>query len=275
MVAFSAASQPTSPENALGSNRRPQVSCPLPAMSPRSAPRRCFRACSAFSATSASLRCWAPACLSDAYFAALQIPNLFRRLLAEGALNSAFVPMWLRIREKRGMPGTRGFAREGAGYHGGGARLDRDHLRRLRADGGATSGPRLPSGRRPLCFRRRFRTPLGPLYRDRRPGRGRGLDSQRRRPGRRSRVGARHLQRRVRRGGVAGHRARRQGVVLCRRGPFGRDRGRRPRPAASGRRRTDARDLPTAPHVPATIARGPLLLRQRPSPAWSPAAFRN
>src|SRR3954469_15401089 len=27
--------------------------------------------------------------LSDAYFAALQIPNLFRRLLAEGALNSA------------------------------------------------------------------------------------------------------------------------------------------------------------------------------------------
>src|SRR3979411_2901395 len=48
--------------------------------------------------------------LSDAYFAALQIPNLFRRLLAEGALNSAFVPMWLRIREKRGMRGTRGFA---------------------------------------------------------------------------------------------------------------------------------------------------------------------
>jgi putative peptidoglycan lipid II flippase len=29
--------------------------------------------------------------LSDAYFAALEIPNLFRRLLAEGALNSAFV----------------------------------------------------------------------------------------------------------------------------------------------------------------------------------------
>ena len=38
--------------------------------------------------------------LSDAYFAALQIPNLFRRLLAEGALNSAFVPMWIRIREE-------------------------------------------------------------------------------------------------------------------------------------------------------------------------------
>jgi putative peptidoglycan lipid II flippase len=38
--------------------------------------------------------------LSDAYFAALQVPNLFRRLLAEGALNSAFVPMWLRIRDR-------------------------------------------------------------------------------------------------------------------------------------------------------------------------------
>lgn len=36
--------------------------------------------------------------LSDAYFAALQIPNLFRRLLAEGAVNGAFVPIWLRLR---------------------------------------------------------------------------------------------------------------------------------------------------------------------------------
>ena len=36
--------------------------------------------------------------LADAYFAALQIPNLFRRLLAEGALNGAFVPIWLRLR---------------------------------------------------------------------------------------------------------------------------------------------------------------------------------
>jgi len=47
--------------------------------------------------------------LSDAYFAALQIPNLFRRLLAEGALNSAFVPMWLRIRDERGTDGARQF----------------------------------------------------------------------------------------------------------------------------------------------------------------------
>src|ERR1700722_5596296 len=31
--------------------------------------------------------------LSDAYFAALQIPNLFRRLLEEGQLNIAFLPL--------------------------------------------------------------------------------------------------------------------------------------------------------------------------------------
>jgi putative peptidoglycan lipid II flippase len=50
--------------------------------------------------------------LSDAYFAALQIPNLFRRLLAEGALNSAFVPMWLRIRDKDGPAATQRFGEE-------------------------------------------------------------------------------------------------------------------------------------------------------------------
>jgi putative peptidoglycan lipid II flippase len=47
--------------------------------------------------------------LSDAYFAAFQIPNLFRRLLAEGALNAAFVPMWLRIRDREGPDGARRF----------------------------------------------------------------------------------------------------------------------------------------------------------------------
>src|SRR5262244_204415 len=50
--------------------------------------------------------------LSDAYFAALQIPNLFRRLLAEGALNSAFVPMWLRIQDESGSAATRQFGEE-------------------------------------------------------------------------------------------------------------------------------------------------------------------
>jgi putative peptidoglycan lipid II flippase len=50
--------------------------------------------------------------LSDAYFAALQIPNLFRRLLAEGALNSAFVPMWLRIEDEGGPAATRRFGED-------------------------------------------------------------------------------------------------------------------------------------------------------------------
>ncbi|MBI4275671.1 MAG: murein biosynthesis integral membrane protein MurJ [Rhizobiales bacterium] len=50
--------------------------------------------------------------LSDAFFAALQISNLFRRLLAEGALNSAFVPMWLRIRDEDGPAQARRFGEE-------------------------------------------------------------------------------------------------------------------------------------------------------------------
>ncbi len=35
---------------------------------------------------------------SEAFFVVLQLVNFFRRLLAEGALNSAFVPLWLRLR---------------------------------------------------------------------------------------------------------------------------------------------------------------------------------
>jgi putative peptidoglycan lipid II flippase len=36
---------------------------------------------------------------SEAFFAVLQVVNFFRRLLAEGALNSAFVPIWLKLRQ--------------------------------------------------------------------------------------------------------------------------------------------------------------------------------
>ena len=50
--------------------------------------------------------------LSDASFAALQIPNLFRRLLAEGALNSAYVPVWLRIKKESGERGARRFGEQ-------------------------------------------------------------------------------------------------------------------------------------------------------------------
>lgn len=35
---------------------------------------------------------------SEAFFAVLQVVNFFRRLLAEAALNGAFVPIWLRLR---------------------------------------------------------------------------------------------------------------------------------------------------------------------------------
>jgi putative peptidoglycan lipid II flippase len=44
--------------------------------------------------------------LSDAFFAVLQATNFFRRLLAEGALNAAFVPMWLRIKKSAGEDGA-------------------------------------------------------------------------------------------------------------------------------------------------------------------------
>src|SRR5215470_4966826 len=46
---------------------------------------------------------------ADAFFAILQIVNFFRRLLAEGALNAAFVPMWLRIRQVEGDGGAQRF----------------------------------------------------------------------------------------------------------------------------------------------------------------------
>ena len=35
---------------------------------------------------------------SEAFFAVIQVVNIFRRLLSEGALNSAFVPIWLKLR---------------------------------------------------------------------------------------------------------------------------------------------------------------------------------
>ena len=46
---------------------------------------------------------------SDAFFAVLQITNFFRRLLAEGALNAAFVPLWLRIKQIEGRAGAQRF----------------------------------------------------------------------------------------------------------------------------------------------------------------------
>ncbi len=56
--------------------------------------------------------------LADAFFIALQIPNLFRRLLAEGALNSAFVPLWLRRRQEGGDRAARRFSEDVLGTLG-------------------------------------------------------------------------------------------------------------------------------------------------------------
>lgn len=53
--------------------------------------------------------------VSDAFFAAMLIPNLFRRLLTEGALNSAFVPAWIRTRAEDGAAGTRRLGEEAFG----------------------------------------------------------------------------------------------------------------------------------------------------------------
>lgn len=56
--------------------------------------------------------------MADAYFAALQVPNLFRRLLAEGALNGAFVPLWLRLRDTQGRDAVRAFGEGALGLTG-------------------------------------------------------------------------------------------------------------------------------------------------------------
>jgi len=45
--------------------------------------------------------------LTDAFNVAFRIPNLFRRLFAEGAFSQAFVPVLAATREQRGAEATR------------------------------------------------------------------------------------------------------------------------------------------------------------------------
>ena len=40
--------------------------------------------------------------ISDAFFVSFKLPNLFRRLFAEGSLNSAFIPVVSGIQSKFG-----------------------------------------------------------------------------------------------------------------------------------------------------------------------------
>ncbi|MES0812423.1 murein biosynthesis integral membrane protein MurJ [Roseibium sp. SCPC15] len=50
--------------------------------------------------------------VADAFVVAFRLPNLFRRLFAEGAFNSAFIPLFGRAVEERGDEGARRFAGE-------------------------------------------------------------------------------------------------------------------------------------------------------------------
>ena len=50
--------------------------------------------------------------LSDVFFVAFKLPNLFRRLFAEGAFNAAFVPLFSSLLEKEGKEKAKQFASE-------------------------------------------------------------------------------------------------------------------------------------------------------------------
>ncbi len=50
--------------------------------------------------------------VAEVFFVAQRIPNLFRTLFAEGAFNSAFVPLFAKRVEGEGLPAARNFAQE-------------------------------------------------------------------------------------------------------------------------------------------------------------------
>src|SRR6187200_2852256 len=50
--------------------------------------------------------------VADAFYAAFQFPNTFRRLFAEGAFNAAFVPLFAKEIEAGGIDGARRFSEE-------------------------------------------------------------------------------------------------------------------------------------------------------------------
>lgn len=50
--------------------------------------------------------------VADAFNTAFRLPNTFRRLFAEGAFNSAFVPLFAKEIEANGMEGARRFSEE-------------------------------------------------------------------------------------------------------------------------------------------------------------------
>jgi putative peptidoglycan lipid II flippase len=50
--------------------------------------------------------------IADAFFVALKLPNLFRRLFGEGAFNAAFVPAFSGLLQSEGVPAAQRFAQE-------------------------------------------------------------------------------------------------------------------------------------------------------------------
>src|ERR1700693_5436 len=50
--------------------------------------------------------------VTDAFFVALRLPNLFRSLFAEGAFSAAFVPLASRALSEGGKPALNRFSRE-------------------------------------------------------------------------------------------------------------------------------------------------------------------
>ncbi len=54
--------------------------------------------------------------VSDAFFTAFKLPNVFRRMFAEGAFNAAFVPLYAKRIEQDGESAADGFASESAAW---------------------------------------------------------------------------------------------------------------------------------------------------------------
>ena len=50
--------------------------------------------------------------VADAFFVAFRLPNMFRRIFAEGAMNAAFVPLFAQHMERGGAPAARRFTEE-------------------------------------------------------------------------------------------------------------------------------------------------------------------
>ncbi len=54
--------------------------------------------------------------MAEAFYAAFKLPNLFRRLFAEGAFNAAFVPLFAKEIETDGSKAQDGFRRRSSAF---------------------------------------------------------------------------------------------------------------------------------------------------------------